>query len=95
VCDPTDPVRRLLFNVLAMALSLRRTRAAEDSGRDERRPRQRLTAGQSKLSPKQQVHLLALHGAVQHTIRELEEPFCVTRSTVCRAFPRDRSRAVS
>jgi hypothetical protein len=37
----------------------------------------------------------SLHAVGGHTIRELEELFSITRSTVYRALARDRTRAVS
>ena len=48
---------------------------------------------QSKLSPMQEAHLVALYRAGAHTDSELEELFAVTRSTVCRAVRRAGARA--
>ncbi len=49
----------------------------------------RLRGKQPKLSPRQEAHLAALHGAGEHTVGELEELFSVTRSTtVYRALGR-------
>ncbi len=48
----------------------------------------RLRGKQPKLSPRQEAHLAALHGAGEHTVGELEELFSVTRSTVYRTLDR-------
>jgi len=97
VHDPTDPVGRLLFNVLAMVAEfesdLARMRTRE--GMKVARAKGRLRGKQPKLSPRQETHLVALHGAGEHTISELEELFSITRSTVYRALARDRARATT
>ena len=94
VHDPSDPVGRLLFNVLAMVAEfesdLARMRTRE--GMKVARAKGRLRGKQPKLSPRQEAHLVALHGAGGHTISELEELFSITRSTVYRALARDRAR---
>ena len=91
--DPTDPVGRLLFNVLAMVAEfesdLIRVRTRE--GMKVAKARGRLRGKKPKLSPKQEAHLVALHAAGEHTNAELGELFGVGRSTVYRAL--DRSRA--
>jgi DNA invertase Pin-like site-specific DNA recombinase len=88
VHDPTDPVGRLLFNVLAMVAEfesdLARMRTRE--GMKVARAKGRLRGKQPKLSPRQEAHLVALHSAGEHTISELEELFSITRSTVYRAL---------
>jgi len=91
VHDPTDPVGRLLFNVLAMVAEfeadLARMRTRE--GMKVAKAKGRLRGKQPKLSPRQEAHLAALHGAAgEHTVGELEELFSVTRSTVYRALGR-------
>ena len=97
VHDPTDPVGRLLFNVLAMVAEfesdLARMRTRE--GMKVARAKGRLRGKQPKLTPRQEAHLVALHGAGEHTIAELEELFSITRSTVYRALARDRARATT
>lgn len=94
VHDPTDPVGRLLFNVLAMVAEfeadLARMRTRE--GMKVAKAKGRLRGKQPKLSPKQEAHLVSLHQAGGHTIGELEELFSVTRSTVYRAIARGRDR---
>ncbi len=93
--DPTDPVGRLLFNVLAMVAEfesdLIRMRTRE--GMKVAKAKGRLRGKRPKLSPTQEAHLVSLHAAGEHTIGELEELFSVTRSTVYRAISRARARA--
>ncbi|HTF54011.1 MAG TPA: recombinase family protein [Pseudonocardia sp.] len=95
--DPTDPVGRLLFNVLAMVAEfesdLIKMRTRE--GMKVARAKGRLRGKQPKLSARQEAHLVTLHAAGGHTISELEELFSITRSTVYRALARDRARAAS
>lgn len=97
VHDPTDPVGRLLFNVLAMVAEfesdLIKMRTRE--GMKVARAKGRLRGKQPKLSPRQEAHLVALHGAGGHTIGELEELFSITRSTVYRALARANIRAAA
>jgi DNA invertase Pin-like site-specific DNA recombinase len=94
VHDPTDPVGRLLFNVLAMVAEfesdLIRMRTRE--GMKVAKARGRLRGKQPKLSPSQEAHLVALYAAGEHTVSELEELFAITRSTVYRAIRRARAR---
>jgi DNA invertase Pin-like site-specific DNA recombinase len=94
VHDPTDPIGRLLFNVLAMVAEfeadLIRLRTRE--GMKVARAKGRLRGKQPKLSPAQEAHLVKLYRAGEHTIGELEEPFAITRSTVYRAIQRDQRR---
>ncbi len=95
--DPTDPVGRLLFNVLAMVAEFEsdlikmRTR----DGMKVARAKGRLRGKQPKLSARQEAHLVALHAAGGHTISELDELFSVTRSTVYRALARSRASGSS
>jgi DNA invertase Pin-like site-specific DNA recombinase len=95
VHDPTDPVGRLLFNVLAMVAEfesdLIRMRTRE--GMKVAKARGRLRGKQPKLSPSQEAHLVTLYAAGEHTVSELEELFTITRSTVYRAIRRARGRA--
>ncbi|HWT50126.1 MAG TPA: recombinase family protein [Mycobacterium sp.] len=90
VHDPTDPVGRLLFNVLAMIAEfeadLIRLRTRE--GMKVAKAKGRLRGKQPKLKPKQEAHLLELHAAGQHTTAELAELFGVARSTIYRAVQR-------
>jgi len=93
--DPTDPVGRLLFNVLAMVAEfesdLIRMRTRE--GMKVAKANGRLRGKQPKLSATQEAHLVKLYRAGEHTISELEELFPVTRSTIYRAIARAGARA--
>src|SRR3954469_14061941 len=75
VHDPTDPVGRLLFNVLAMVAEfeadLARMRTRE--GMKVAKAKGRLRGKQPKLSPRQEAHLVSLYRAGQHTSAELAE----------------------
>ena len=95
VHDPTDPVGRLLFNVLAMVAEFEADliRARTREGMKVAKAKGRLRGKQPKLSPMQEAHLVALYRAGEHTIGELEELFSVTRSTVYRAVRRAGGRA--
>jgi DNA invertase Pin-like site-specific DNA recombinase len=90
VHDPTDPVGRLLFNVLAMVaefeadLARARTREGMAVAKAKGRPRGK----QPKLSPRQEAHLVAVWRDGTHTTAELAELFAVARSTVYRAIQR-------
>ena len=95
VRDPTDPVGRLLFNVLAMVAEfesdLIRMRTRE--GMKVAKAKGRLRGKQPKLSATQEAHLVKLYRAGEHTVSELEELFPVTRSTIYRAIARAGGRA--
>ncbi|MGA2471384.1 MAG: recombinase family protein [Solirubrobacteraceae bacterium] len=90
VHDPTDPVGRLLFNMLAMIAEfesdLIRTRTREAMA--VARANGKLRGRQPKLSLAQETHLAALHEAGEKTPGELAELFGVARSTVYRAIER-------
>ena len=90
--DPTDPVGRLLFNVLAMVAEfeadLIRMRTRE--GMKIAKAKGRLRGKQPKLKPNQAKHLLELHDLGTHTQAELAELFGVGRSTVYRTIERLR-----
>jgi DNA invertase Pin-like site-specific DNA recombinase len=94
VYDPTDPVGRLLFNVLAMVAEfeadLARMRTRE--GMQAAKAKGRLRGKQPKLSAKQEAHLVELYRAGGHTVGELEELFAVSRSTIYRAIGRCQAR---
>jgi len=88
--DPTDPVGRLLFNVLAMIAEfesdLIRMRTRE--GMKVAKAKGRLRGKQPKLKPAQEKHLVELWRAGRHTSAELAELFGVARSTIYRAVQR-------
>jgi DNA invertase Pin-like site-specific DNA recombinase len=93
VHDPTDPVGRLLFNVLAMVAEfeadLIRMRTRE--GLAVAKAKGRLRGRQPKLSARQEADLVALHAAGEHSPTELAELFGVGRSTVYRALERSKA----
>jgi len=88
--DPTDPVGRLLFNVLGMIAEfesdLIRMRTRE--GMKVAKAKGRLRGKPPKLNPAQEAHLVELWRAGRHTGTELAELFGVARSTVYRAVQR-------
>ena len=88
--DPTDPVGRMLFNVLGMIAEfesdLIRMRTRE--GMKVAKAKGRLRGKQPKLKPAQEAQLVELWRAGTHTSAELAELFSVARSTVYRAVQR-------
>ena len=90
VHDPTDPVGRLLFNVLAMVAEFEADliRARTREGMKVAKAKGRLRGKQPKLTPVQEAHLVELHRAGRYTSAELAELFGVARSTVYRAIQR-------
>ena len=97
VYDPTDPVGRLLFNVLAMVAEfesdLIRLRTRE--GMKVAKAKGRLRGKQPKLNQRQEAHLVALLKSGDHSTAELADLFGVARSTVYRAMDRERTRNVT
>ena len=94
VHDPSDPVGRLLFNVLAMVAEfeadLIRMRTRE--GMKVARAKGWLRGKQPKLTPQQEALLVGLHEAGEHTSSEQAALFGVARSTVYRALGRSSER---
>jgi DNA invertase Pin-like site-specific DNA recombinase len=92
VHDPTDPVGRLLFNVLAMVAEFEADliRARTREGMKGAKAKGRLRGKQPKLTERQEAHLVALHRSGEHTTAKLAELFNVARSTVYRALERAR-----
>jgi DNA invertase Pin-like site-specific DNA recombinase len=90
VHDPTDPVVRLLFNVLAMIAEFEADliRMHTREGMKVAKAKGRLRGKQPKLKPKQEAHLVELHAAGQHTTAELAELFGVARSRIYRTLQR-------
>ncbi|MBP1137852.1 DNA invertase Pin-like site-specific DNA recombinase [Arthrobacter sp. PvP023] len=95
VHDPTDPVGKLLFNVLAMVAEFESDliRARTREGMKIAKAKGRLKGKKPKLSPSQEAHLVKLHDAGEHTTGELAELFSVPRSTVYRAVQRARHKS--
>jgi len=93
VYDPTDPMGKMFFNVLATFAEfevdlLRRMRTRE--GMAVARAKGRLKGKTPKLSTRQRVHVLNLVQAGDHTIAELAELFSVSRATIYREIARAR-----
>jgi DNA invertase Pin-like site-specific DNA recombinase len=92
--DPTDPVGRLLFNVLAMVAEfesdLIKMRTRE--GMAVARAAGKLRGRKPKLSPRQEAHLLELRRTGEKNPADLAELFGVGRSTVYRAIERAGGR---
>lgn len=95
--DPTDPVGRLLFHVLAMVAEfesdLIRMRTKE--GLAVARANGRLKGRKPKLSPRQEAHLVERYNSGQLNPTELAQIFNVGRATIYRAIERDRLRTLS
>lgn len=88
--DPSDPIGRLLFNVLAMIAEFEGDliRARTKEGMRVAKAKGRLRGRAPKLSPKIEAHLVAEYRSGNYTVAELSEQFGVTRSTVYRAVER-------
>jgi DNA invertase Pin-like site-specific DNA recombinase len=88
--DPTDPVGRLLFNVLAMVAEFESDliRARTREGMQVAKAKGRLRGKQPKLSKSQESHLVSLYKGGHHTTAEIAELFKVARSTVYRIIKR-------
>lgn len=88
--DPTDPVGKLLFNVLAMVAEFEADiiRARTREGMAVAKAKGRLRGKKPKLSKTQEKHLVELWRAGAHTSAELASEFGVARSTVYRAVDR-------
>lgn len=92
VHDPTDPMGRMFFNILATFAEFEadlialRTR----EGMAIARAKGRLRGKPPKLSPKQQRALCRMHATGEYTIADLAELFSVSRPTVYRCLQRAR-----
>lgn len=97
VHDPTDPIGKLLFNVLAMIAEFERDLISQRTreGMALARSRGRLKGRAPKLSPARERHLVKLFDAGDHTVGELVELFEVSKPTVYRAVQRARKRSLS
>jgi len=90
VYDPTDPVGRLLFNVLGMVAEFEAdlTRARTREGTAIAKAAGKLRGRKPKLTVAQEKHLVRLHRTGAHTTSEIAQLFGVARSTVYRAVQR-------
>jgi len=90
IYDPADPMSKMFFNMLAVFAEFEadllkmRTREGMAVARD----RGRLKGRQPKLSARQQVELVRMHGTGGYTIADLMEVFSVGRATVYRTLDR-------
>jgi len=94
VYDPTDPVGRLLFNVIAMVAEFDLIRLSTREGMKVAKAKGRLRAKQPKLNHSPAAHLVALLKCGDYSTAELGDLFGVARFTVYRAVERERARNV-
>ncbi|MFJ6001843.1 recombinase family protein [Arthrobacter sp. NPDC092385] len=90
IYDPTDPIGRLLFNVLGIVAEFESDliRARTREGMAVARAKGRLRGKQPKLSDHQRKHLLGLVDAGEYTRGEMAELLGVSRTTVYREIQR-------
>lgn len=90
VYDPTDPVGRLMFNVLGMVAEFETDliRARTREGMALAKAKGRLRGKQPTLSPARRRHLLELVDSNKYTQAELAELFNVSRTTIYREIQR-------
>ncbi len=88
VHDPTDPVGRLLFNVLAMVAEADLIKARAREGMAVARAAGKLRGRKPKLTPGREALMVDLHRTGQKNPSDLAELFAVGRSTVYRALQR-------
>ena len=90
VYDPTDPMGRMFFNILAtfaeFESDLIRMRTRE--GMAIARAKGKLRGKQPKLSEKQQKELMRMHASGDYSISDLAELFSVSRPTIYRTLQR-------
>lgn len=88
VYDPTDPMGKMFFNILAtfaeFEVDLLRLRTRE--GMAVARAKGKLRGRQPKLSARQQAELRRMHASGDYSIADLAELFSVSRPTVYRTL---------
>lgn len=93
VYDPTDPMGKMFFNILAtfaeFEADLIRMRTRE--GMAIARANGKLRGKQPKLSEKQQRELVRMHATGDYSISDLAELFAVSRPTVYRTLKRQQA----
>ena len=93
--DPTDPVRKMFFNILAtfaeFEVDLIRLRTRE--GMAMARAKGKLRGKRPKLSDKQHKELWRMYETGEYSINDLAELFAVSRPTVYRALARKTQRS--
>ena len=96
VYDPTDPMGKLFFNILAtfaeFEVDLIKMRTRE--GMAVARAKGKLRGKKPKLSDRQQKELLRMYDSGNYSISDLAELFSVSRPTVYRTLRRQAGRAV-
>ena len=96
VHDPTDPMGRMFFNILAtfaeFEADLIRMRTRE--GMAVARAKGRLKGKKPKLSDRRQAELRRMHDTGEYTISDLAELFDVSRPTVYRVLARTKTAGV-
>jgi DNA invertase Pin-like site-specific DNA recombinase len=94
VYDPTDPMGKMYFNILAtfaeFEVDLLRLRTRE--GMAVARAKGKLRGRQPKLSPKQQAERRRMHASGDYTIADLAELSTVSRPTVYRTLQRSQPK---
>jgi DNA invertase Pin-like site-specific DNA recombinase len=94
VYDPTDPMGKMFFNILAtfaeFEVDLLRLRTRE--GMAVARAKGKLRGRQPKLSPKQQAERRRMHASGDYTIAGLAELSTVSRPTVYRTLQRSQPK---
>jgi len=93
VCNPTDAVGRLLFNVLAMVAQFESDLIRTREGMKVAKAKGRLRGKQPKHNRRQDAHLVSLVHSGEYSTAEVAELFGVGRSTVYRAIERQRVEA--
>lgn len=97
VYDPADPMGKMFFNILAtfaeFEVDLLRLRTKE--GMAVAKANGKLKGKPPKLNPRQQAHLIKLHGEGSHSIPQLADLFSVSRPTVYRVLDKARVRTDS
>jgi DNA invertase Pin-like site-specific DNA recombinase len=96
VYDPTDPMGKLFFNILAtfaeFEADLIKMRTRE--GMAVARAKGKLRGKKPKLSDRQQKELRRMYDSGDYSISDLAELFSISRPTVYRTLSRQASRAV-
>ena len=95
VHDPTDPMGRMFFNILATFAEFEADliRARTREGMALARARGKLRGKQPKLTDKQQRELGRMHATGDYSISDLAEVFAVSRPTVYRTLLRVGAKA--
>lgn len=95
VHDPTDPMGRMFFNILAtfaeFEADLIRLRTKE--GMAVARAKGKLKGKQPKLSDRRQIELRRIYDTGDYSVSDLAELFEVSRPTIYRVLQRTRSAA--